>query len=314
MVVDVQTIFFHIAIIVASLIVVVKSADLLVYGISNYARKLGISDYLIGFIVVSVGTALPELVAAITGALANEGDIVVGTVLGSNLFKIPIIGAILLVTKKVKINERVLGNAPVMTLLLTVLPLLLLLDGSISRIDGGILLFAFFMYIGRLWSAEGKLGNIKKNVKLKHITKDSMIFIGSLVALLLSARWLVSSSINISQILNISPYIVGLLVIGIGASMPELTVQLKSMVKHHQDMAFGNVLGSIVANSTLVLGLVGLIKPFFISFTTVIVSTIFIVVGTLFILLIMQKKEVDSKDGLILLAIYILFLMFEFVF
>lgn len=311
---DVQTIFFHIAIIVASLIVVVKSADLLVYGISNYARKLGISDYLIGFIVVSVGTALPELVAAITGALANEGDIVVGTVLGSNLFKIPIIGAILLVTKKVKINERVLGNAPVMTLLLTVLPLLLLLDGSISRIDGGILLFAFFMYIGRLWSAEGKLGNIKKNVKLKHITKDSMIFIGSLVALLLSARWLVSSSINISQILNISPYIVGLLVIGIGASMPELTVQLKSMVKHHQDMAFGNVLGSIVANSTLVLGLVGLIKPFFISFTTVIVSTIFIVVGTLFILLIMQKKEVDSKDGLILLAIYILFLMFEFVF
>jgi cation:H+ antiporter len=310
----INALIFHIIIVLASLIVVVKSADLLVYGISNYARKLGISDYLIGFLVVSIGTALPEFVAAITGALANQGAIVVGTVLGSNLFKIPIIGAILLVARKTKMNERGLGNAPVMTLLLTVLPLLLLLDGSISRVDGGILLFAFFMYIGRLWSEEGKLGKIKRNVKLKHITKDSIIFIGSLVALLLAARWLVSSSIILSYILNISPYVVGLLVIGIGASMPELTVQLKSMIKHHQDIAFGNVLGSIVANSTLVLGLVGLIKPFFISVTTVVVTIVFIVVGTLFILLIMQKKEAVLEDGLILLLIYVLFLMFEFVF
>jgi cation:H+ antiporter len=300
--------------VLASLVVVAKSADLLVYGISNYARKLGISDYLIGFLVVSIGTALPELVASLTGALDNQGAIVVGTVLGSNLFKIPIIGAILLVTRKTRMNEGGMGNAPIMTLLLTVLPLLLMLDGSISRVDGGILLLSFFFYVARLWSEEGKLGKIKRSIDVTNITKDSVIFIGSLMALLLSARWLVSSSISLSNLLNVSPYIVGLLVIGIGASTPELTVQLKSMIKHHQDIAFGNVLGSIVANSTLVLGIVGLIQPFYISFNTIIVTVIFLVVGTLFILLIMQKKEAVLEDGLILLLIYVFFLIFEFVF
>jgi len=305
---------FHFIVVVASLLIVIKSADMLVYGISNYARKLGISDYLIGFLVVSIGTALPELVAAINGALAGQGGIVVGTVLGSNLFKIPIIGAIIVVARKTKINEKCLGNAPIITLLLTVFPLLLILDGSISRMDGGILLVAFFLYIGKLWKEEGKLGKIKKHVKLGHITKDSLIFIGALMALLLSARWLVFSSIAVSEMLNISPYVIGLLVIGIGASMPEFMVQVKSMVKHHQDIAFGNVLGSIVANSTLVLGLVGLTKPFFISFQTVIVTVIFVVVGTLFILFVMEKEQAVLQDGLVLILIYVLFLIFEFMF
>jgi len=310
----IHPLLFYVGVIAASLVVVAKSSDLLVYSISNYAKKLGISDYLIGFIVVSIGTAIPELVASITGALAGQGSIVLGTVLGSNLFKIPLIGAILLVARKTKINENAVGNAPIITLLLSVLPILLIMDGSISRVDGAILLIAFFIYIWRLWNAEGRLGKIKKDIGLQNILKDSLIFIGSLIALLLGARWLVYSSITLSNMLSISPYIIGLFVIGVGASTPELTVQLRSIMKHHQDIAFGNVLGSIVANSTLVLGIVGLIQPFSIGFKTIMITAIFIVVGTLFILLIMQKKEVVLEDGLILILIYVLFMLFEFMF
>jgi len=305
---------FHIIIALASLIIVAKSADLVVYGISDYARKLGISDYLVGFLVISIGTAIPELVASVTGTLIGQGTIVFGTVLGSNLFKIPLLGLILLITKNMKIKQSVGGNAPVITFSIVILPLLLVMDGVLSKTDGAILLIAFLIYIARLWHGEGELGKMKKDVKLKNIWKDIIIFSLALAALLLSARFLVFSSIQISEMLNISPYIIGLIVIGIGASAPELTVQIRSIFKHHQNIAFGNVLGSLVANSALVLGVASIIKPVYINSSTIFITSIFIIIGTLYVLAIMGKEKVTWKHGLILISFYILFLLSEWLF
>lgn len=305
---------FHICVIIASLAVVVKSADLLVYSISNYAKKLGVSEYLIGFLVVSIGTSLPELIASITGAMIGQGSIIFGTNLGSNMFKIPLLGLIVLIGKKIKTKQKTIGNAPIITFFMSVLPLVLVVDGYISRVDGVILFIAFIFYIGRLWKDEGKFGEMKKDVKLKNIYTDGIIFIGSLIALLLSARWLVFSSIEISDMLDISPYIVGLVVIGIGASSPEVMVQIRSVLKHHESLAFGNVLGSIVANSTLVIGTSAIIKPFSMAVQPLIVTSLFIFFGVLVTLVITRKEEVNWRHGLVLIGIYVLFLISEFVF
>jgi cation:H+ antiporter len=305
---------FHSLIALASLVIVAKSADLIVYGITNYARKLGVSDYLIGFLVVSIGTAIPELVAAVTGASIGQGAITFGTVFGSNLFKIPLLGLILLIIKKIKIKQKIGMNAPIVTLFVTVLPLLLIIDGTLSRIDGAILLIAFLIYIARLWHGEGELGKMEKNIEIKRIWKDALIFTLALTALLLSARFLVFSSINISEILNISPYIIGLIIIGIGASAPELTIQIRSMLKHHQDIAFGNVLGSLVANSAFVLGIASIIKPIYIQPQILLITSIFMVTGIIYMLIIMGKEEVNWKHGLILISFYILFLLAEWIF
>jgi cation:H+ antiporter len=302
---------FHLIITLASLIIVAKSADMVVYGISNYARKLGLSDYLIGFLVVSIGTAIPELIASVTGAVVGQGMIVFGTVFGSNLFKIPLLGLILLIAKNIKTKQNVGMNAPVVTLFVTTFPLLLITDGVLSRIDGALLLIAFFIYVARLWHGEGQLGKMKKKIELKSIWKDALIFILALTALLLSARFLVFSSLEISEILNISPYIIGLVVIGIGASTPELTVQIRSILQHHQDIAFGNVLGSLVANSALVLGIVAMIKPIYIQPKTILITSIFMVGGILYTLLLMEKQKVNWKHGLVLILFYVLFLLAE---
>tara|TARA_Y100000310_G_C20336998_1_gene647993 strand:- start:294 stop:701 length:408 start_codon:yes stop_codon:yes gene_type:complete len=135
-----------------------------------------------------------------------------------------------------------------------------------------------------------------------------------LTALLLSARFLVFSSISISEILNISPYIIGLIIIGIGASAPELTIQIRSMLKHHQDIAFGNVLGSLVANSAFVLGIAAIIKPIYIQPQILFITSIFMVVGIIYMLILMGKEEVNWKHGLILISFYILFLLAEWIF
>lgn len=305
---------FHSIIVLASLIIVAKSADKVVYSISNYAQKLGVSDYLIGFLVVSIGTAIPELIASITGVLVDQGMIVFGTVFGSNLFKIPLLGLVLLIAKKIKIKQNTIMNAPIVTLFVTALPLLLILDGVLSRVEGILLLISFFIYIARLWHSEGELGKMKKRIELKKIWKDALIFILSLVALLLSSRFLVFSSIEISEMLNISPYIIGLIIIGIGASTPELTVQIRSVLHHHQDIAFGNVLGSLVANSAFVLGIVAIIKPIPIQPHTIIVTSIFMFVGILYILVLMEKPKVTWKHGLALISFYLLFLLTEWIF
>ncbi len=312
--INLNPILFYSIIAIASLVIVAKSSDLLVYGISNYARRLGVSNYLIGFLIVSIGTALPELVASINASLLKQGEMVFGTILGSNIFKIPLLGLVVLIGRKIKINKAAIGNVPITTFFLAMLPALLIIDKNLSRIDGVILLAAFFIYIANLWHTEGKLGKMKKNVKLKHIYKDSIIFIGALIALLLSARWLVHSSIIISEILKIPPYFIGLIVIGVGASMPELTVQIRSIFKHSSDLALGNVLGSIVANSSFVLGLTALINPFFINIRILIPTLIFLIIGILFVLIITGKNEINWKHGLILIAIYIAFLLFEFLF
>ena len=305
---------FHSIVALASLAIVSKSADMVVYSISNYAKKLGISDYLIGFLVISIGTAIPELTASITGTLIGQGAIVFGTVFGSNMFKIPLLGLILLIAKKIKTKENVGMNAPIVTLFLIILPLFLIIDGVLSKIDGTILILAFVLYIARLWRSEGKLGKMEKSIELKDVWKDALIFGLALAALLLSARFLVFSSISISGILNISPYVIGLVIIGIGASTPELTVQIRSISKHHQDIAFGNVLGSLVANSALVLGIVALIKPVYIKPPTILITSIFMIGGTLYTLILMGKEEVNWKHGLALILFYILFLFAEWIF
>ena len=93
--INLNPLIFYSIIALASLIIVAKSADMIVYSISNYAKKLGVSDYLIGFLVISIGTAIPELTASLTGVLINQGPIVFGTVLGANLFELPLLGLIL---------------------------------------------------------------------------------------------------------------------------------------------------------------------------------------------------------------------------
>ncbi len=312
--INIHPLLFHSIIALVSLVIVAKSADMVVYSISDYARKLGISDYLIGFLVVSIGTAMPELVAALTGAMAGAGAIVFGTVFGSNLFKIPMLGLILLMTKSIKTKQNVGGNAPIVTLFVILFPLLLVIDGVLSRVDGVILLLAFLVYVARLWHSEGELGKMKENVELKNIWKDVIIFGLALAALLLSARFLVFSSIEVSGMLNISPYIVGLVVIGIGASAPELTVQIRSIFKHKQNLAFGNVLGSLVANSALVLGIVAVIRPVYIEFSTILITSIFMIVGILYSLLIMGKEKVGWKSGIVLVLFYVVFLLAEWIF
>lgn len=306
-----QPLVFFLMIALASLIILGKSADLIVFGISEYAKKIGASDHIIGILVISLGTAIPELVASLIGAVNNEGAVVFGLVMGSSLFKVPLLGFVLLLVKKMGVGHESVEHAPWLTFFITMLPFLLVIDGELSRVDGAALLFAFALYIAKLWQKEQEKGTLAKEVRINLIWEDSLIFVLSLIATLLSARWLVFSSEKIASILHISPFLIGLFVIGIGSSAPELFVQVRSALKKRDNIAMGNVIGNFPANSGFVLGLVALIQPITLNPSILTTTTIFLGLGLGSILFLLEKKKMTWVQGIFFIGIYAAFIAVE---
>jgi cation:H+ antiporter len=303
---------FHALVVIISLYLMAKASDLSVYSVSRYARKLGLSDYLIGLLVVAVAASMPELVSSITGATIGAPGIVLGTLFGSNLAGLALVlGVTAIMRKKISTKSKVLQGTGIMIWILVMMPFIFLIDGVLSRIDGILLVISFVIYITFLWKRESGFGGIKTNVKLKNIWKDGLIFSGSLVVLLLSARYLVFSSIVLANSVGISPYLVALTLIAIGATMPDLMVAIKSIKKHHEGVGYGNVIGSMVVKALLFLGIIAIIKP--ITFEIMRLSNI-VIFRTLMITFVLwwgKDKELDWKNGVTLLAMYVLFVAIE---
>ncbi|MCX8147481.1 MAG: hypothetical protein N3D84_03370 [Candidatus Woesearchaeota archaeon] len=303
---------FHAIVIVLSFALMVKSADLIVNSISNYAKKLGISDYLIGILVVAIGSSTPELVSSVTGAFLGEGGIVFGTIIGSNISGLTlVVGLVALIGKKLALKKSILEKTRADVFLLSLLPFIVMIDSHLSRIDGVILVVSYFIYIGMIWGREGQAGKIRKKVMFKEIYRDGVIFLGSLIVLLLSGRWLVFSSIHLSKNIGVSPYYIALIVIGIGATMPDLSVGIRSVLSGHQGVGFGNVIGSLLMKYLLLLGTIALIKPFYFNFLMLLPAAIFSAVALLYVLKHSGKEYITWKQGLILISIYLVFIMYE---
>lgn len=305
---------FHLIIIIASLGVLLKAADLLVYGITDYARKLGLSDYLIGLLVVSIGASAPEFVSSAMGAVANEPGVIFGTILGSNLGGLTLVlGLLAIIGRKITLKCAVLERVEHWILVLGIVPLLLILDGKLSRLEGIVLVAMFAGYVAFLWKKEGKLGKLKKQVRFEHIYQDALIAVGCLLALILSARWLVFSSIEVSHMFSIQPYILAITVIAIAAQVPDFAVGLRSVLRGHTDVAFGDLLGSLIAKALLLLGVLAIIRPIVIE-PRVLFPVMAFTVGTLALTTFYAKKKmITFKHGILLLAIYLAFTAIEII-
>jgi len=297
---------------VLSILVIMKSASYAINAIIDYAKKTGISEYLIGFLVVSIGTTLPDLSAGIFASLSGQGALILGDVIGSNILDVTVVlGIAAVIARKVKVHGKIVDRTMFTTLFMVLLPLLLGLDGMISRLDGMILLTAFLVYLSRLLKREGELGKVKKDVKWKNIWKDMFVFVGSLIALLLSARWLVISALRLSYIFNIPVFVMGLVFVAIGNTTPELMVQIKAVMSGHTTMGFGNILGAVVANSTLVIGISSIINPILFDKKAFMIPALFAVTAVYIGILFIKKKEVTWQEGIALFLIYATFLASE---
>lgn len=303
---------FHAVIILASLAIIVKAADYLIRGITDYSEDLGLSGYITGMIVVALAASIPELVSSIMGVVAEDPGIVFGTIIGSCVSGLALGLAVLaMVGRKINLKSKVLKKTEMMVFILLIIPFLLVADGVLSRIDGAILVLLYFAFTVILWKKEGELGSLKKEVKLKRIYKDALLFILALAAILLSSRWLVFSSIEASKIIGVSTYYISLIVIGIGATIPDITVGIRSIFRGNSDIGIGDVLGSELIKLLLFLGVIALIRPLSIDFSILLTAIVFIVISLGVTFYYTEKGRMNWKNGLLLLLLYFAFIIIE---
>ena len=307
---------FLLIIIIASLVILLKAADFLVLGVTNYAERLGISDYLIGLIVVSLGASLPELVSSIMGSIAEESGIIFGTIIGSNIVGLTLVlGALAIVGKKIKMKIKMLKKTKPVIFVLGMLPFVFVFIGygRISRIEGGLLLAVWAGYNIYLWKKEREAGGIKKQVKLERIYRDALIAVFALLAIILSGRWLVFSTIEISKMFGVTPYLLSLIVIGIAAQVPDFAVSIRAILQGHQDVAFADILGSLITKSLLFFGVFALIKPLVIDPLLLIVGIIFLAAALALTLYFAKREILTWKGGIVLIVLYGLFIFIELI-
>ena len=277
---------------ILSFIIMVMSANELVFGIDRYAKRTGLSDYLVGLLIISMTASIPELVSSIAGIVEGDPGIIFGTILGSNLTGITLVlGIFALVGRKLKLINKVLAKMEVALFFMVMLPFVLGADDSLSRTDGIILIATYVMYAVYIWVKESETGHIKKNVKFRFLWKNALIFLLALAALLLSSRFLVHSSILISRILNIPTYIMAIIIIGIASSLPDILVGIKSIFEGETGVGIGDAFGSITVKALLFLGIFALIKPLPVDINLIIAA----VLTTIFALAIVMylSRKID---------------------
>lgn len=294
-----------------AMFVIIQSANYAVNAISNYARTTGISDYLIGFVVVSIGTAFPDISTSIFASIAGNGQLVLGSVLGACIINLSlIIGLMTIIGGKLKMQKSIRSTVAII-LTMMIFAVLLGLDGTYSRIDGILLISTVIIYIIVMVLKEGQTGKVKKSIKFAHIWKDIVVFSGTLAALLLSARWLVFAASEIAEILKIPPYSIGLILVALGTTTPEIIVGVKSVLEGATDIGIGNLIGGIVINYFLVLGIGATIAPIIFEITSFLFSAGVLLFITALMLIFTYYKEITWKHGILYLLIYIIFVIIQ---
>ncbi|MBE5314619.1 MAG: calcium/sodium antiporter [Xanthomonadales bacterium] len=252
----------------AGLVLLVLGADLLVRGASRLSLSFGISPLVVGLTVVAFGTSAPELAVSVQGAISGQGDIAVGNVVGSNIFNVLfILGISALITPLVVHRQLVRKEVPIM-IGVSVLALLLSLDGALSLFDGLLLTGLLVVYVVVLYvqsrrapADEGGDELPAGGPWLDRTWVQLLLIVAGLALLVLGSRWLVAAAIAFAQKLGISELVVGLTIVAAGTSLPEVATSIMAALKGQRDIAVGNVVGSNIFNILGVLGLASVVAP-----------------------------------------------------
>ncbi|MFV1981900.1 MAG: calcium/sodium antiporter [Thiohalomonadales bacterium] len=260
--------FYAIAAIIFGIIFLVWGADRFVDGASGIAANMGISPLLIGLTIVGFGTSAPEILVSIVSAWQDNPGIAVGNAIGSNITNIALVLGITAIITPISIHSNILRREYPVMILIMVIGLLLILDGYLGIVDGLILitgLVALLFWIVKVGTKKYKHEPLQDEFehhkyKLSKFKAILWLIIG-LFLLIVSSKFLVWGSVFIAQKLGMSDLLIGLTIIAIGTSLPELATSVTSALKNEHEIAVGNVIGSNMFNILAVLGIPGLISP-----------------------------------------------------
>lgn len=257
---------------VIGLLAVIGGAELVVRGGSRIAARLGISPMVIGVTVVAVGTSAPELAIGVDAALRGSGSLAVGNIAGTNTLNLLFILGLVALLQPVRLRSQTLKLDLPMIVGASVLMLLLAADGLLTRLDGGLLLLlgvVYIMLIVRIARREvavvrtefaREYGTTKRELaSTAQLVRDTVWLIAGLAVIVVGAEWLVDGAVKIARGFEVSETVIGLTIVAIGTSVPELVTAIVATLRKEPDIAVGNLLGSTVYNIVFILGAIALV-------------------------------------------------------
>ena len=302
--------------IIVGLILLAVGAEGLVRGSSAIALRLGIAPLVIGLTVVAFGTGSPELFVSVGAALGGNSSIALGNVIGSNISNIALILGIAALVRPLTVRAEIVRREVPVMIAASVLLWLLLLDGSLSQIDGFLLTacavgYTFFNYrlakTNKQEFVEEEYKEVFEQPK-KPLWLDIAFAIAGLAILLVGANLLLNGAVTVAESFGISQIVIGLTIVAIGTSLPELATSVAAAIKGESDVALGNAIGSNTLNIFCVLGLTALIQP--ISAADVRTVDLAVMVGTalLGLFLLWRGFVLNRIEGAILVIGYIIYI------
>ena len=309
----------QILLLVLGFALLVKGADWFVDGSSGIAAKFGIPQLVIGLTIVAMGTSAPEAAVSITAAFEGNAEITIGNIVGSNVLNILLILGITALVYPVSVQKSTqIIDIPVV-LLATALLFVLGFDGNISRIDGVIMLFVFALYLFYLfWDAKRPKQieiNPEKTVSEENeqqikdlpLTKAILITVLGLILIVAGSKFVVDSATLIATELGLSQRFIGLTIVALGTSLPELFTSVTAALKKNSDIAVGNIVGSNIFNILFIVGLSGLIIP--VPFASAFrFDTIASGIAAILLLICsLPKKRLSRVAGILFLLCYALY-------
>lgn len=343
---------FEIALFGIGLLLLVKGADLFVASASSIAKKLGVSEFIIGLTLVSIGTSIPELASSITASFQEASGLIIGNVIGSNIANIGLIVGTAGVLSAVRTDEIMLKRDGYIMLFSTLIFFLFGLDFRISRLEALIFLLLYMAYILFLFkkvhqqnelvyfgdflkyffkfeylselriklgkgSKEEELGEKKgKNLLSSEengFSRDFLTLLASGAAIILGAKYLVQEALFFAELLKVPEAIIGASFLAIGTSLPELMVTITAARSGRGNIALGNAIGSNITNILLILGCAGLLHPLPITKLSFFYVTPFMLfISLLFLFFIWTGWRIKRSEGLFLLFGYLGFIFWLF--
>ena len=339
-------ILVHVFIVIIGLILLVKGSDFFVLSAASIAKKFGISEYVIGLTLVAIGTSIPELVSSLTASVKHESDIVIGNIMGSNIANIGLIIGLATSLMVIRTREEMLKRDGYIMLFAACLFYIFIIDGNLSRMEAVLFLISYAGYIRFLFmdkpKYKGRYGfkefittffhfektkaqvnnqksqrtdqKEKRSVFFNTIfLKDVLILVISAGAIIIGANYLVNEAIFFAYLLHIPKMVVGLTLVAVGTSLPELSVSVSAARKGYGDIAVANIIGSNIANIFLILGLSGLVYPLSVERFTIFYFGPFMIFMTVLLLIFIRSHwELRRKEGIAFLFLYLIFIMFLF--
>jgi len=301
---------------VVAMVVLIKGADFVIDESERIALHYNISHFVIGATLVALGTSLPEMAASMMASSAGKSEMAVGNVIGSNIINIALVlGVVFLMAKEIMPSRDIFAKDSAWGLFPVMIFIIVSFDGIISRFEGLMFILLMGAYVLFLVNNDDEVNEEvhEEFAKEKFNWSKSLIYLfGGFVLVIVGAHFTIESATGIARSFGVSEWIIGLLLVAFGTSLPELTVSLAAAKKGNSDMIIGNIIGSNVANFTVVLGAAALVSPMTVDVSKNAFDIVAVLVVSIMLVFLTANKLYNKSAGLVLLIMMALVLEHSF--